>query len=103
MLDLDVLEETRAEKEAERDAIGGADPAVIAKYERVQSEVRLLAFNHQTCPFRSSLTVSLLMQIKLLTEEVQDLELEERKTEKKIKNTRVRIPSTLPVRAFLRR
>lgn len=41
MLDLDVLEETRAEKEAERDAIGGADPAVIAKYERVQSEVRL--------------------------------------------------------------
>lgn len=50
MLDLDVLEETRAEKEAERDAIGGADPAVIAKYERVQSEVRLVPSTVRASP-----------------------------------------------------
>ena len=38
-----MLEESRAEKQAELESIGGADPTVIAKYDKVQNEVRALS------------------------------------------------------------
>jgi hypothetical protein len=46
---LDVLEESRAEKQAELESIGGADPTVIAKYDKVQNEVRALSARSPGC------------------------------------------------------